>query len=66
MYTDEQLASFDKQKQVNLLRWYNLSYKTAVEKCVQQGTFSKYIGNKLLEPLAHLERQRVPTRTRNV
>lgn len=45
---------------VQHIRWFNLSFKPAVEKLHASGKISKYIADKLLEPAMHLERKRIP------
>lgn len=39
------------------INWYNHQFKPAVEKAVKEGTFSRYIGDKLLKPYSRWERE---------
>lgn len=66
MYTDEQIKFMNTSRKVYILRWYSLSYKPAVEKYLASGKISRYTADKLLVPYTHLERQRLPTKPRNL
>lgn len=61
MASEEAIQVLEKANRIRLIRWYNLSFKPAVDKAVERGKFSAYTAKKLLAPHAHLERQRIPT-----
>lgn len=42
-------------KKSELVRWYNKSFKPAVEKAHSRGTFSAHIRDKLLAPVRKFE-----------
>ncbi len=51
---------FEEALKTQHIRWFNLSFKPAVEKMLAKGAISKYIAEKLLDGAAHLERKRIP------
>lgn len=58
--TDELITYWEKIHKIENIRWFNLSFKPAVEKMLANGLISKYVASKLLEPVQKLERERVP------
>ncbi len=64
MFTEEQTAEFDRQRKVEMIRWYNLSFKKAVEKLLASGKISKYNAEKLLKDCSHMERTNIPSKPR--
>lgn len=46
---------YDTMGRIDKKRWFNLEYKPACNKLLDEGRISKYNYNKLINPLKHLE-----------